>query len=416
MANGQQENLDLSYNQQSATSSSGRIQANWVGSLVTGTSPPDGSQYVAISNLNTNTWSVQSKSSYTNWYDDNGRLVSTLSSLIPYTPSTLPTSCIFSYTTLSLANVASCLNNLLQNQQLTQINQEGSGLLSSSVEISNLPTTYTQYQNQASFSVPLYNYFITNPVITLRLDGSFVGVVIPEGKPKIISASTQAFNSGNNGTIKVEVENIGNAQGAFYYSLNNCAGISTISSSKYAVDPGQTQEIDIPLFKSGASQTVNEQCVVETTEYNGGGSDSSQVNVVMKQANQCTPNQQIVQGSSLCSCINIDGVYQSGSCKVCAYGITVNNSRYVCAPAPVQSKNSSTVTTSINPTQTVPHNSNSNISPTQVLQTVSDAAQTVSTISCPFIPFDGGSGVITSICAAAKTVGSITSMLQGFFH
>jgi hypothetical protein len=117
LANGKHEGLNLSYNQQSATSQDGLVQANWVGSLVTGTAPPDGSQYVAISNLQTNSWATQSAYSYQNWQTAY-RNLQTVLTIIHYTQDTLPYPCssIRQNTTNQYINgiavkpVANCIN------------------------------------------------------------------------------------------------------------------------------------------------------------------------------------------------------------------------------------------------------------------------------------------------------------------
>lgn len=419
-ANGRQERLDLSYSNQSATSPDGLVQANWVGSLVTGSAAPDGSQYIAISNLQSNTWTVQTTTSWNNWNNDNSRL-----SFTSVTPSSIPSSCSpgSAYHTAWAVNVANCLNYLIQNQQLNQVNGEASGLLNN-VQISNLPTTFVSHQGQQTFSVPLNNYFVTNPVVTLRINGSFIGVVIPQGVPKILSATSQPFNSGNNGTIIVQVQNIGNAQGAFYFSLSSCSGISTISSSKYAVAQGSTQEIGIPIFTSGINQTINEQCTVTITDYNGGGSNSTLVNVIAKPSNQCTPNSQVIQGSSVCACVNTNGVYKPGQCQTCPYGVVSSNGQYVCAtpPSTIPSNSSSGLNLNINQTAGALFQLEGN------LTTVVGAAQMgyslLSTTSLPPLAVAQGacqiasmlnvhSSVVSGACSIVSNISSITSVLGG---
>ena len=339
-ANGKQELLNISYSQQSATSPDGLVQANWVGSLVTGNAAPGGNLYVAISNPQQNTWNVQSASSYTAYSTG---LSSTQSQLSPatYTPTSIPSTCFSiaqNITTLTPTNVGNCLLNNIVAPEFATNNQYAQTLLSSGVQIGNSQTQYTSnYNDQSAFVVTLNNNFVNNQEVTLRINGAFIGVVIPEGTPKIISATSSPFNSGNNGTIIVNVENVGTAQGSFYTSLSNCSGITTTSSTKYAVSPGQTQQINVPIYTSGATQTINEQCTVTVTDYNGGGSSSSIVNVQAKPANQCNPNTSLVEGDYICPCTNVNGVYQTATgnqCTSCPYGVIQNNGAYSCASKP----------------------------------------------------------------------------------
>ncbi len=221
----------------------------------------------------------------------------------------------------------------------------------------------SNYGGQQAFLVTIPTAFTTtNPEITLRVKGSFIGVVIPKGIPKILSATSAPFSSGANGSIDVNVENIGTSQGTFYYSLSDCAGVSTVSSQKYSVPAGQNQEINIPIYTSGANQTINQQCTVTVTDSNGGGSSTAQVNVVSKPANQCTPNTQVQVGQSFCPCIqNATGVWKLGlgtACTTCQYGVIASASgSYTCAPPPTTIGSQSTIVQQS--TTTIPQYNNS---------------------------------------------------------
>jgi hypothetical protein len=347
-ANGQSEQLTISSNNQSATSSDGKVQINWDGSLITGTGVPEASQYVAVSNdKNSPNWVAAPYSAYSNYQTQYSSTLSKLSST-SFTPSqsgnNYPSPCSSILTNISnsyLTNVGSCLQNNVLSSIVSQNNGDASPL-TQGTQIGGYATQTSSYNGQSAFLVTLPSQFVTtNPQVTMRISGAFIGVVIPEGTPKILSVSSQPFNSGNIGTISAIVKNIGNAQGSFYTSLSNCDGVqpSTVSPN-YAFQAGQTENLTIDISTTGTNNNVNEQCTVTVTDANGGGSNSSQVNVVMKQANQCTPGQQIVQGSSICSCSNVNGVYQPTSCTACPNGVTNSNGQYVCASAP-QGTNSS---------------------------------------------------------------------------
>ena len=340
-ANGKQETLNINYSQQSATSSDGQVQANWVGSLVTGNAAPSGNLYVAISNPEQSQWNVQSQSAYgaytTSLSETQGEYLSATS----YTLQTLPQECLYLGQNANLSSetpslITTCLLNDVVQPTFATTNGQASDLLSSSIQIGNSQPELTQNNGQSAFVITLNNDFVNNPDIVLRVNGSFIGVVIPEGTPEIISATTSPFNSGNNGTIIVDVKNIGTAQGAFYTSLSDCAGITTTSSPKYSVSAGQSQQISIPIYTSSATQIINEQCNVTVTDYNGGGSSSALVNVQAKPANQCTPGTKSIQGDYICSCVSVNGVYQTGTgsaCTYCRYGVIQNNGSYKCASA-----------------------------------------------------------------------------------
>ncbi len=341
-ANGQTESLTISSNNQSATSSDGNVQINWDGSLITGTGVPEAGQYVAISNdQQSQSWTAASESAYSSYQGQYSSTSSQLSSKT-FTPTTsgnnYPSPCSSILTNISqsyLTDVGNCLGNNVLQGILTQNNNDASAL-QQSVSIGGYNTQSTSYQGQTAFLVTLPSQFVTtNPQITMRINGAFLGVVIPEGTPQILSATSKPFNSGNGGTISIDVKNIGNSAGSFYISLGNCDGIQSSTSPNYAFSSGEVENLSLPIYTSGANSNLSEQCLVTVTDANGGGSNSTEVNVQMKQANECTPGVQIVQGSSICSCINDNGVYKPGSCNVCQYGVISNSSgSYICADKP----------------------------------------------------------------------------------
>jgi hypothetical protein len=348
-ANGQPETLNLNSNSTSAISPDGLVQAQWVGSLVTGTQAPTNPQSVAISNINNNQWDIQNVNEYSGTQGYTNHIPTFQSGTYNATTiSRLSSSCqgIFNpsdITNASLANVAACMNDYAQNQYSIN-NQYASQLLTSGSTIegngNSYSATQTNYNGEPAFAISLgSSSFTTNPEIIFTLSGTFVGVVIPVGKPKILSVSSSSFTSGSTGIIKVNVENVGDAQGSFYATLSDCQGISpTQSATNYQVQPGQSQQINVSITTSGINQTINQQCMITVTDYNGGGSDTAQVNIVSKPANQCTPNSQVVQGASICPCLNESGVWKLGtgsSCSTCSYGVIANgNGGYECAPPP----------------------------------------------------------------------------------
>jgi len=344
LANGKQEKLDLSYNQQSATSSGGLVQANWVGSLVTGNAPPNGGDYVAIGSPQGSNWIVKSAVDFDSYKTASNNFVLTQQ----YSADSVPAQCGSSVTFPSGAilgdqnlqpyidSYMTCLQTLAQNQY-SMANQLANNLVINGVGIGSRPAQLSSQNGQPAFVVDIKDYFVTNPVLILRFRGDFLGVVIPLGKPKILSVTSDCFNSGDQGTIKLTVQNIGNAEGSFYPDLSDCKMISSQSPPKYSVGAGQTQNIDIPIFTTGANSNIKQSCNVKVTDYNGGGSDTAQVSVCIKEANQCDPNKPVLQGKSICPCKNVDGTYKpaTGSeCTYCENGIVADESgTYVCGVA-----------------------------------------------------------------------------------
>lgn len=398
-ANGKTEALNISYNQQSATSTDGLVQANWVGSLVTGNAAPSANIYVAINNPKQNQWNVQTESTYNTYVSSYSTAQSQLSSTAMISLQALPQPCSSleqNLTSQSPVQISQCMLNNFVMPKFATDNQESETLLSTSVKIGNNQAQFSQNNGQSSFVTTLNNTFVNNQQIVLRINGSFIGVVVPEGTPKIISASASPFNSGNNGTIVVSVENIGTAQGTFYTSLTSCAGITTASSNKYSVNPGQSQQIYIQIYTSNATQVINEMCNVTVTDYNGGGSSSTLVNVRSKPANECQPGVSTVEGDYICPCINTNGVYTTGTgsqCTNCQYGVIQNNGVYTCANAPQHNR-----ITNSSSTAALPQLNN---------QSVSEGTKIVKAVVC------GNKNIITAGIASVVASTGIGAFISG---
>ena len=373
-SNGRSETLTISNANQSGTAqtSQGDVQVQWPGSLVT-LNPTTYSQgEVAVNNYQSQSWVISSSTQYNTYQSDSQRTYSLLNpsniqatnidnSTIPnygctgLVPNTNPSA--YNYSNQSLQSLAQCLYGTSQ-RDYSQTGADISALLSGGSTLGGYPATLTSYKNQNSFSISIPNYFTTNPELDLRLSGTFIGVVIPLGKPKILSIVPAQLRSGGNGTINVNVENIGGGTGSFYYSLSNCTGITSPTSSKYSIAPNNTQQINIPIIATSSNQTISDRCSVTITDYNGGGSDTAQVSVTVKPPNQCDPGSQTVEGSSICPCLNESGIWKVGigtSCTTCQYGVITNTQgAHICAPQPQTTSIKPQVTTI--PTTTISYN------------------------------------------------------------
>ncbi|MDE1870378.1 MAG: hypothetical protein KGH71_05365, partial [Candidatus Micrarchaeota archaeon] len=194
-ANGNLEKLNLNSNSTSATSLDGLVQAQWVGSLVTGTQAPTGGQSVAISNQQTNQWDIQNINEYsgTEGYTN---FIPTIATFDNIGCSFVPTRYSPDNNLQELSNLAICMNTTAENDYSIN-NQHVAQLLTSGQSIQGYSATQTNYGGGTAFAISLGSgTFTTNPEIIFTLSGSFVGVVIPIGKPKILSVTSTSFTSG----------------------------------------------------------------------------------------------------------------------------------------------------------------------------------------------------------------------------
>lgn len=379
-SNGQTETLSLNSANQSGTAqtSDGYVYVDWPGSLVTGNPTTYSQGEVAVDNYQSQSWVISSSTDYQTYESDSVRALdllnpnnnqvttfenNTLSNLqcTGLARTLLPSQ--YNYTNTALGALTNCMIAKVESDYNNN-NNDVQGLLNGGSSLSGYPAQFNS-GSQPSFSISIPDYFVTNPELDLRVSGTFLGVVIPLGKPQILSISSTPFKSGGNGTITLNVQNIGSGTGTFYYSLNSCNGITAPTSSHYSVAPNNNQEISIPIQATSANQTISESCTVTVTDYNGGGSDSAQVSISVSPPNQCTPNSQVVQGSSICPCVEENGLWKiSTSCTVCSNGVLTNGTSDYCESPPqvVSNKNNNNIQQNKNnsipspsPNQTLSH-------------------------------------------------------------
>lgn len=349
-SNGQTESLQISNANQSATAqtSQGDVQVTWPGSLVTGNPTVYSQGEVAVDNYQSQSWTISSSTQYDTYSSDASRAISLLNpyneQITQYKNDSLSNlGCTgismtlapsqYNYTNTALRALANCMIAKAQSDYNTN-NNDIETLLNGDSSLGGQPAQLNS-GNQPSFNISVPNYFTSNPELDLKVSGTFLGVIIPIGKPRILSVNSAPFRSDSNSTINLNVENIGGGTGTFYYSLNGCNGITAPSSAKYTVAPNSSQQISIPIQATSTNQTISESCTVTVTDYNGGGSDSAQVAISVLPPNQCTPNSQVVQGSSICPCVDVSGVWKiSTSCAVCPYGVLTNGTSYSCESPP----------------------------------------------------------------------------------
>ena len=101
------------------------------------------------------------------------------------------------------------------------------------------------------------------PMINMYVRADWLGVVMPKGKPKIVSVESQPFDPRRgNGIITVEVQNVGNARGSFgVYAV--CPNPFSTSGTEYiTLDPQEKGTVKITLYATPSNKKQEAYCKV----------------------------------------------------------------------------------------------------------------------------------------------------------
>ena len=270
---------------QSCISNNGNILASWAGSLVSGQSAPQPTDQdiIALYDTNQGGWKTGNLGSYNNWdiYDRIG-FGSCLN------PMGIQ---------LSTYNADSCFNNY-NNLESSLM----AGYSFTSVGGNIATTTGGQNNGQVIMNLPSQLQF---PVITMKVKANLIGINIPVGKPKIISASSNLFQTGQTGIITVTVQNIGNSAGSFnvFASCNN--GFSQIGNALTisALPINSQQIVYLPISSNIVSGTSQGTCTITVKDINNPNNmDTYSVGVSSNAISICTNGETSISGNLIQQC------------------------------------------------------------------------------------------------------------------
>jgi|GEM_PF-6515983 hypothetical protein len=257
-------------------SQAGNLYASWVGSLVSGASAPDPSSQgiVAVYNTATGGWKTANQNSYQ---------------------------------TYSQQNINSCITSGGTNCFNQYNNYESAFMNGYSFTSTGGNVAYTQgTQNSGQVILNLPQQF-NFPVITMGIKASMVGINILSGKPKILSATPQVFQTGQTGTIQATVENVGTATGSFNVGATCTNGFSQTGNSLTisSLAPNSQNTVYIPITANVVSGTNEGTCTVTATDIsNSLNSDTKTVSVSANAIIICTNGQISTNGNLIQQCTN----------------------------------------------------------------------------------------------------------------
>lgn len=163
---------------------------------------------------------------------------------------------------------------------------------------------------------------ITYPVITAYVKASWIGVVTPIGKPKIISATIPCFSSSSDGNIKLVVQNVG-AERETFLASGTCVDSSfVIQNSDVFVNAGDSKTVYLVLSGETSKSELKSSCTINVkgTAY----SDSKVITACVSGISICDAGMLYCDQKNLMKCN--DGGTALGLLQACTDTCTINSS------------------------------------------------------------------------------------------
>lgn len=280
------------------------VYVKWNGNLVSGEAPPQSTGRRAVYSYGINAWKV------------------------------VDSDAISQYLAYQSVTTSDCINFGVA-QCLSTFNAKETSALNTQKPLYSTGGTvaYTSgAENSGVVKLSLGKKFFY-PSFTMRINANWVGVVVPVGIPKITSASSKCFQTGQDGIITVNVQNIGDSTGTFSYSAQCSQPVSSTSTvQRITLSAGQTSTVFIPLVGSTTSnQDVIAGCRVTAYDTNNANNIAYyNVDACVSPIILCTNGDISCDGLNIKKCVGTGWTVQ----EKCDYGCTTDISGTKCNPKP----------------------------------------------------------------------------------
>ena len=171
------------------------------------------------------------------------------------------------------------------------------------------------------------NGFHTSLQLQILLDADWVGFVVLSGDPDIVSVTCPEFNAGDpTATIDGQIKNIGDGDGVFAMTLENC-GFELYGPTSLNVGKGETRTFSFNRFNTNPG-TITEECLLRARDM-GNPSNEDTMSVTCKQEEllQCIDGKYNIQSNSIYRCVNGELELQ----EKCEFGVKITNDIPSCA-------------------------------------------------------------------------------------
>lgn len=247
-------------------------QVSWDGSLVTGKSKPNQDNYVAILRDDAPVWKSVNKDKYISYTQKQSAMHTTLEQYTIDPP--IP------------------VNRKLIEAAIDDPNSAAEILLLDKDNIGG----YSNYNiiDDEKYRINMGDELgwrqWQNPLMTFKVKASWIGVVIPVGKPDITSISDVTVISGTPATLYVDVKNIGSGQGTFYPTLGSGCPLTLVDYTPVTLQPQSTATMQVKLSTGTVSQNECGQCDLKVYDINKPSNyDTASFDYCTEVAQKCSP-------------------------------------------------------------------------------------------------------------------------------
>ncbi len=259
--------------------------ATWTGSLVTGESAPNQDNYVAI--LGNNKWQIARKSTYDNYLPQPSITDNSLNSFKNLFPG---------YSDVTRGDIE------IKNA-ITPANHAADLLLNEDTSFSSSP--FSKDDNTGKVVVTLSRR-LTSPNVVFRIRADWIGIVIPVGQPIISDVSSNKIQSGESGSINVQVKNVGEAAGTFSATLMDCGPFipsSSSATSRKTIQPGDVDVIPIAISGGAEAEDIIKTCTIKVYDVNDPSIETTgSVTLQLEKPKVCFPDKVFADGDVIKKC------------------------------------------------------------------------------------------------------------------
>jgi hypothetical protein len=305
--------------------------AQWTGSLVTGDSPPNQNLFVAIGRHDNSKWQIAGEPYWSDYKNKESVADGLLNDIRARATQGRFTS----------SEYISQIDASIQSA-ISPPNQAEYVLLNQDASFTSSP--FTKDSNSGKISVTLGRR-LTSPNVVFKIRADWIGIVIPTGKPKIISAIANTLKSGESGEVRVQIQNIGEGDGTFSTILMGCEPFVQTSSGESArqtIQPNNVNTISIGISGGASTDAISKSCTVKVYDVNDPTIyDQYSLYLQQQKPRICVPNQIIAEGSIIKKCNN--GGTSLDIVDNCQYGVLSDNrGGFECASPPPNTQGQAT--------------------------------------------------------------------------
>lgn len=271
-------------------------RAQWDGSLITGQAVPNPGLYIAT--FKDGRWKV----SDAKYYDDYRASLPKVDAVI-YTWASFGAG--YGFQDTEAQGLISLIN--AHNANVDTLTSQDTIITYTSATGESLSHTTSGGANDGTV-LEATNRRISSPRIIFTIKAAKLGVLIPVGKPQIISVEAKTFSSGdNNGVAIATFKNIGTATGTFAATFTDSSGLfspeSNVETTKVQVAPGQTAQIAVFISHGSQASEVTRTAKMRVYDYNKPSNyDEKDFGITMTQPKTCVPGSSRTDGGIVYTC------------------------------------------------------------------------------------------------------------------